>query len=705
MSFFKNSTKQDITLLAILSIMLSMTFFICGPIQMYITNITELWFSIFDMIGVCLITGLLAVIIVFLIGLPMRGWMRTGYVCLLLGLGIALYIQGNFVITDYGVLDGSTIAWEEYTFTAIWNSALWLVCLAAPFVVVKHFQKTFKKYFQFAACCIIAVQLLSLVILCVTTDFSIYQADKYSISDKDLYSVGDEENVVIFVLDSFDADYLNSLWEFDPDLLKPLDGFTYFQNATCSYPTTKASMPLILTGQYYENEQPYSDYIEEAYSNTDYYQTLRDAGYAISLYTSDLFISDFVKEQFLNNSIDSQIKVRSQSGLEMAMLRFTAFRYFPHIAKQFVWFYSGLFEELKISSDSSESLYAQGQSGNLAFFQGLTGEGLKVIQGEKAYHVIHLVGTHQPYNLNADVTPVTDGVGTWCGQARASLNIVYEYIRQLKDLGIYDDTMIMITADHGHGNLHLSSPIMFVKRFGETGELKTSDVPVSQVNIQATVMEELGLNANGHFGISMYDVFLDNAGMRRYLKYKWDNNWDAEYMPDMVEYDILPDGSYMQTGQTYTSEGIKETNPYEYHLNDEILFTEEADGIRYFRSGVSNVETDFVWSLGHTSQMYLDMGNEATTHLNAMIHFSYVHHGSQQVIIKSQGEVLFDGIVSNKDSQISFLIPERCFRDGILELDFEYPEASSVITITRNESDDPRVLAVAFYKIQFSEVN
>lgn len=54
-----------------------------------------------------------------------------------------------------------------------------------------------------------------------------------------------------------------------------------------------------------------------------------------------------------------------------------------------------------------------------------------------------------------------------CGAG--SLKMVGEYIEQLKKLGKYDSSTIIILADHGDGDFSLN-PIFLIKRKGESRE-------------------------------------------------------------------------------------------------------------------------------------------------------------------------------------------------------------------------------------------
>lgn len=79
------------------SIFLTCTFFIFGPIELYVSNITELWFSFGDVLWPSLLTFFIVSIFFFIIGVFLQGRWREYYICLLVGIGLALYIQGNFI--------------------------------------------------------------------------------------------------------------------------------------------------------------------------------------------------------------------------------------------------------------------------------------------------------------------------------------------------------------------------------------------------------------------------------------------------------------------------------------------------------------------------------------------------------------------------------------------------------------------------------
>ena len=197
----------------------------------------------------------------------------------------------------------------------------------------------------------------------------------------------------------------------------------------------------------------------------------------------------------------------------------------------------------------------------------------------------------------------------------------------------------------------------------------------------------------------VFDVDPNDPGERRYLKYTWDDSWDADYLPDMPEYYVQPDGSFLQTGRVYTKDGVKEVTPYEYHAGDELLFGTGTgpQGQQYFLSGASHTDVGFMWSEGHSSKACFDMGTAQD--LTATIDFKYVANSQQRIAISSNGDLLYEGIVSSPDTTVTFPVPESCFTDGKLILEFEYPDAVLLYALG---SGDMRVLSVGFSRIVFN---
>lgn len=139
-----------------------------------------------------------------------------------------------------------------------------------------------------------------------------------------------------------------------------------------------------------------------------------------------------------------------------------------------------------------------------------------------------------------------------------------------------------------------------------------------------------------------------------------------------------------------------------YTIGEEIVFTNQNDGTRYFESGISAVETDFAWSDGNEGRMDLIVG-EQFEDLTATFTFKSIYNSSQTLIIVSNGQELFREKITTDTEVVSFSIPKECIVDGLLRLEFFYPDAVSPLEL--GESSDGRVLAVGYQKIIFKPQN
>lgn len=149
--------------------LLVFTFCIFGPFQIYITNVSELFFSFGDIWWICALTALVSGAVIIGIGLLLKGKLREFYCCALWGLALALYIQGNFILTDYGTLDGS-IDWGNYRGVGIWNSILWIALITLPFLLYQFVPQLWKFARNYAALVILGMQVVTLCTLFLTVD-------------------------------------------------------------------------------------------------------------------------------------------------------------------------------------------------------------------------------------------------------------------------------------------------------------------------------------------------------------------------------------------------------------------------------------------------------------------------------------------------------------------------------------------------------
>jgi len=142
-------------------------------------------------------------------------------------------------------------------------------------------------------------------------------------------------------------------------------------------------------------------------------------------------------------------------------------------------------------------------------------------------------------------------------QGKGTLELVNRFLEKLREMGIYQDTMVFVLSDHGfgieieeevYGENVGSKPIVadavkgralslfLVKPFMSTGKLRISDAPVSLSDVAKTIVSELGLEGDIP-GTSIFDIEPSEVRERRYLFHIWESGgWSWVYLPPMREY-------------------------------------------------------------------------------------------------------------------------------------------------------------------------
>lgn len=319
--------------------------------------------------------------------------------------------------------------------------------------------------------------------------------------------------------------------------------------------------------------------------------------------------------------------------------------------------------------------------------------GLQLSDQKKCYRFIHISGVHPPYTINESLQEVKDGTVSWWDAARGSLNIVYEYLEQLRELGVYNNTTIMIIADHGSGGDRPTNPLFLFKPQQSTGDLKVNSAPVCQEDLFATVMEDIGLNEKQKYGVSAMNIPEDSERERYFMFYTWDDAWDSDYLPQMTKYGIQPQSN--DSSSYYPIEYA--INPYT--LGTPVSFALSGNGDQYTISGFSVPEGDYTWSAAQKATMAFELQDELTQDLVVDLQWKHVITENQRMVVKAKETVLFDQEV-NANGSASIYVPRNLLDGNVLKLNFEFPDAMSPNEMTG--SDDFRTLSVAFTNLTIS---
>ena len=200
------------------------------------------------------------------------------YVAGLLGIGIVLWVQGNLMVGDYGVLNGQEIEWSGNAWRNRYELPLWI---ALPVLAIVAARKLLP-IAAFASGALIAVQL---ALIGVTA----FQADaeaqpKWQGPPDAIFELSSKQNVFHFVLDGFQSDAFGDIIKAErAEMDRQFAGFTFFSNHLGAFPTTVVSIPAMLTGRVFRNQEPMKRFIAKEFKRASLFGAMRAQGYQVDV--------------------------------------------------------------------------------------------------------------------------------------------------------------------------------------------------------------------------------------------------------------------------------------------------------------------------------------------------------------------------------------------------------------------------------------
>ncbi len=566
--------KKRLPTVILLSLLIPVMLCVVCPFEIYASNLSEFTFSLGDFLPLCLVAALLLSLVLFAVLMLLRG---IGYD---IGCGVTawlslmFFLQRNFLNRGINALAGDGVGTAELgPGDRLLNLAIWLLLgaaiLAAVILLRKKQGENMRLVLAVLAVALLGAQLVSFLTLSLTTDvYTPVTVRNGAIEDSDEVKVltyrGVEElskgnNVVFFLVDRFDAKYVTRMESAESDYFEALDGFTYFQDYTSLYCRTYPAVTSILTGLDHDFTQSknraFRYYFDEMKGGN--LAVMKEQGYDIALYTEKGYVyndATVMDEYVLNTSGVKGYYIDSHLSLSFDMIRLAFSEYLPLAAKGWAGYlstpdfnahakYDGA-EETEAESgeeDSGVGIYDEyivDESGTALLSDYLDKTGMKKVSTKGRFTFIHLYGCH-----NVEQTTVEN--------VRETFSFIYDYLEEMKRLGLYEDATIVITGDHAAalsdskmiGEANKSDDgtrvtAMFFKPAGESGSpLKHSAAQVSQDELWNTIWASEKLPVDR--GRSFFEIPEDEERVRRYLfeMYKNPKNNDLEHN-QLIEFKI-----------------------------------------------------------------------------------------------------------------------------------------------------------------------
>lgn len=511
--------------------------FIYAPFELYFTNQMEFWFTAGQMLPMALAMFAAGFALCVLLLLAARRINEKLYYVLLAAGVIAVlccYVQGNFLVSGLPGLDGAVIDWNAYPAERLKCVLLWVVVTAAVAAAARLLGRKKFESTALALCAALALLLgVTLATLALTTE-RIDKHNENTSTELGMFQMSENRNFLILILDAMDGCTFDKVLDRDEAYRDYFDGFTYYDNAMSGFGFSKGSAPLILTGQWYEAEQDFLDYIREAMDNSPFFDRLDSEGYEKGLYTNDPFLlASLTKEEFPNLT-DQQPDVTSKAVMCKLLSKMTIIKYAPWDAKRLGYDLLGRLNECRgLDPDSEYGAYFDWTDST--FYSYVKDANPVETTGENCFKFMHLEGGHEPHVYNADMVVTEDG--NYTDTLEACVKMCGALFERYKEAGVYDNTVIVLLADHGYadGSEGLDTwqqhPILFIKGINERHALKTDSAPISYGDLQEAYLKLM----DGKASDEVFDWHEGDERERRFMKHNWTNT-------DHIE-------EYVQTGR------------------------------------------------------------------------------------------------------------------------------------------------------------
>mgnify|MGYP000859135023 CR=1 FL=1 len=568
---YRPGWKMRLVASLVVSASFSFTLLIVAPYELIAGNEASLTFGLMQTWQVFVLPAVLGTLALTAVLTLLRGRAHNAALMLLFGLTLATYVQVLFLNGNLPSSDGSTVGWDNYTTVTCVTLVIWLVVALAPLELSKFNRPLARRVVSIASVLLIVVQAVGVGSLFAahatkatkSVDGEQTQAADYTLTEKGLLTVSSKKNVIVFVLDMYDNSMdLEPAMAKDPSLLDEMTGFTWYRNASAVITPTRDAVPAMLTGHIPTHDEDYYEYAQQRYATATYLTDFKNAGYNVGVY-SDSISSEpsYIRDNAFNAASTSSSVAESASldewGTLQAIYECALFRDLPWTLKPFFWFYTDDINEAMVKQSDFSS--ADGYNDKVPytindplFADKLRDVGLSATDDAKTGSVrfIHMMGPHYPYTMD-ESGQRADGV-TREQQAVGSMNIVSDYIRQLKEMGLYDGATIIITSDHGYfaSSAPLSllegavTPILLVKPPQTHEEASkpcaVSQQPATNVDVFPTALAAEGIaDAGPGSGVNVLD--LDDPGrIRRFCQLSKDDEGQEH---GVVEYEIDGDAN------------------------------------------------------------------------------------------------------------------------------------------------------------------
>lgn len=399
---------------------------------------------------------LFAVPVYLLLAIPALGGQKKWhpyYAAIMTGAAITLFVASLFLST-------TTYIPERF-----------IVALFIAFVVLGYYKSKLTKQILILMSCCFMLLTIQAAIRDHQQGFLGYQEAKEALG-----SFSKKKNMLVIMLDAFQSDFFQEILKRRPTWAAEFSGFTYYPHAAAVGPVTYLSMPSIHSGRVYTSKENVAQFYKEEVENKSFMKELQNNGYRAVMVNPYMGYSPPHIARIDENYFSS-----IQSGVvhdACVLLNLSFLNSLPVLAH---WWSK---VRPLTSSNSMLSILASN---------------ITATSPRPTIKFLHLYDSHHPAKYDQNCQRIDRP--TWSrlaaiNQDQCAVSRLINVLNTLKQQALYDQTAILIIADHGTGfppDINESAmgayanPLMLFKPFSKKGVLITSERRTSLIDIKNIV--------------------------------------------------------------------------------------------------------------------------------------------------------------------------------------------------------------------------
>lgn len=550
-------------------------YLVFGVYELYFSNRNEFKFVFMDIFPISLLCFAAVLLLSFPIAFIFKGKNLDRLSVILGSISVLSYIQ-------YAFLNKDTFITGEVIDTPLWivHLNLWF-WIAVPVVMCILCEKkigrdTFIKGVIIASSALIVIQGAALPVL-LSDGFSEKQNEThsgYSLDGSEQFEVSSKGNVIVFIMDTYHNGYFSDYLTKKPDSYSKYSDFIYYDDINSEVVSTTLSMPHLLTATPIDYSIPIMESNANAWKGENaelFYGSMQNDGYKVRLYTDSEIYCGGVENMLgkIDNVKEFEYSyIVQKAPTYFAFLSLSLFRYSPDFLKE-AFYLSDIryinqyttstsihvqdttsWKEITKSSKERGIVYY-----NDDYYSGLE-KGLSTVDDTKLCIFQHIHGMHSPYISES-------GEGSESDALNGCMKIFDTYINELKEIGVYDNTTIILTADHGLHSIGESSPVMLIKPAGRKADrLIINSAPGNlQSDLLPTILDCSGLSY-GPMEYSLLDMDENMKRERLFRIMRLDNAYPRTPKADSYGYSVAncyDEYVFTSSCSEFTGEGVEKT--------------------------------------------------------------------------------------------------------------------------------------------------